>query len=47
MKPVDSEIAHPHFPGTLKRDVFDVLPMGYQSSTHCSDVNCTISKPWF
>ena len=40
MKPVDSVRAQPHLPGTLSRELLEVLPIGYQSSTHWSDVSC-------
>jgi hypothetical protein len=38
MKPGASIVAHPILPGMLKRDCVDVLPCGYQSSTHCAVV---------
>ena len=40
MKSVDSVIAQPHLPGTQSRETLDVLPIGYQSRTHCSPVIC-------
>jgi hypothetical protein len=39
-KPGDSIVAHPIFPGMFHLDSVDVLPCGYQSSTHCAVVIC-------
>jgi hypothetical protein len=40
MKPADSIVAHPILPSMFHRDSIDVLPCGYQSSTHCAVVTC-------
>ena len=37
--PGASMVAHPIFPGMLKRDSMDVLPIGYHAVTNCTDVS--------
>lgn len=39
MKPGASIVAHPIFPGMLKRDGWEVLPAGYHSIIHWATVN--------
>lgn len=43
--PTHSIVAHPILPSTLNRDSVDVLPCGYQSSTHCAVVNYHFDNP--
>jgi hypothetical protein len=40
MNPALSIVAHPIFPSMFHFDSIDVLPCGYQSSTHCAVVTC-------